>query len=141
LSKINQHSVVLTRPLLTEIIEQDDKQRYAFNADSTRIRANQGHSIKIDLGLESLSPPEYLYHGTALRFLASIQQHGLQRGKRDYVHLSPDEVTARKVGARHGEPIVLVVQSGQMHADGFTFYRAANGVWLTLYVPHEYLNS
>jgi putative RNA 2'-phosphotransferase len=81
-----------------------------------------------------------LYHGTATRFLESIQQQDLQRGKRDYVHLSPDEITAHKVGARHGEPIVLVVQAEQMHAAGFTFYCAANGVWLTLYVPREYLS-
>jgi len=80
-----------------------------------------------------------VYHGAAARFLASIRQKGLLRGKRDYVHLSPDEGTAHKVGARHGEPIVLVVKAGQMHADGFTFYCAANGVWLTQHVPNQYL--
>jgi putative RNA 2'-phosphotransferase len=138
--KATQHGVALTRPLLNEVVAQNDKQRFAFNADATRVRANQGHSIKIDLGLEPIAPPEYLYHGTATRFLESIQQQDLQRGKRDYVHLSPDEITAHKVGARHGEPIVLVVQAGQMHAAGFTFYCAANGVWLTLYVPREYLS-
>jgi putative RNA 2'-phosphotransferase len=138
--KAKQHGIALTRPVLQEVVAQNDKQRFAFNADATRIRANQGHSIKIDLGLEPFAPPKYLYHGTATRFLASIQQQGLQRGKRDYVHLSPDEITAHKVGMRHGEPIVLVVQAGQMHADGFTFYCAANGVWLTLYVPREYLS-
>ena len=140
LLKANQHGVALTRPLLNEIVEQNDKQRFAFSVDGTRLRANQGHSIKIDLGLEPIAPPARLYHGTAARFLDSIQQQGLLRGKRDFVHLSPDEATARKVGARHGEPVVLTVNAGQMQADGFTFYCAANGVWLTLYVPREYLD-
>ena len=139
LSKATEHGVGLTRPLLDEIVAQNDKQRFAFSADGTRIRANQGHSIKIDLGLEPIAPPEYLYHGTASRFLESITQQGLLRGRRDHVHLSPDEETARKVGARHGEALVLVVKAGQMQTDGFTFYCAANGVWLTLYVPREYL--
>jgi putative RNA 2'-phosphotransferase len=139
LSKANQHGMRLTRDLMQQVVAQNDKQRFAFNADGTRIRANQGHSIKIDLGLEPLAPPEQLYHGTATRFVASIRQKGLLRGRRDYVHLSPDEMTARKVGARHGEPLVLVVNAGQMHAAGFTFYRAANGVWLTDHVPVEYL--
>jgi putative RNA 2'-phosphotransferase len=138
LTKANQHGVKLTRPMLNEVVSQNDKQRFAFSADGTRLRANQGHSIKIDLGLEPIAPPEYLYHGTATRFLAAIRQHGLLRGKRDYVHLSPDEATARQVGARHGEPIVLVVKAGEMHAAGFTFFRSANGVWLTGYVPSEY---
>lgn len=141
LLKANQHGMAVTRPLLDEVVEHNDKQRFAFNVDGTRIRANQGHSIKIDLGLEPIAPPARLYHGTAARFLDSIQQQGLLRGKRDFVHLSPDEATARKVGARHGEPVVLTVDAGQMQADGFTFYRAANGVWLTLYVPREYLEA
>jgi putative RNA 2'-phosphotransferase len=109
--KANQHGVALTRPVLQDVVAQNDKQRFAFNADATRIRANQGHSIKIDLGLERIVPPEHLYHGTATRFLESIQQHGLLRGKRDYVHLSPDESTAHRVGARHGGPIVLTMDS------------------------------
>jgi putative RNA 2'-phosphotransferase len=141
LVKMQQRGTQLTRPLLNEIVAQDDKQRYAFNADGTRIRANQGHSIKIDLRLEPLTPPEYLYHGTATRFLASIQQHGLLRGKRDYVHLSSDKETARKVGARHGEAVVLVVNAGEMHAAGLRFHRSANGVWLIDHVPPAYLTT
>ena len=139
LSKANQHGVALTRPLLNKVVEQNDKQRFAFDAGGTRIRANQGHSINIDLGLEPIAPPECLYHGTATRFLESIRQQGLLRGRRDYVHLSPDEETARKVGARHGEAIVLVVKAAEMHAAGFVFYRSANGVWLSDHVPPEYL--
>jgi putative RNA 2'-phosphotransferase len=141
LSKANQHGVALTRSLLQEVVEQNDKQRFAFNAGGTRIRANQGHSIKIDLGLAPIAPPEYLYHGTASRFIESIRHKGLLRGKRDYVHLSPDEATSRKVGARHGDPIVLVVKAGEMQAVGFAFYHAANGVWLTDHVPREYLTD
>ena len=140
LRKANQHGVALTRDRLQQVVAQNDKQRFAFNADGTRIRANQGHSIKIDLGLEPIAPPRHLYHGTATRFLTSIRQKGLVRGQRDHVHLSPDEATARKVGARHGESIVLVVNAGEMHAAGFIFYRSANGVWLTDHVPVEYLN-
>ena len=139
LLKANQHGVTLTRPVLNEVVQQNDKRRFAFSADGTRIRANQGHSIKIDLGLAPLAPPEYLYHGTATRFLASIRQKGLLRGKRDYVHLSSDEETARKVGARHGEAIVLVVKGGEMHTAGFKFYCSANGVWLIDHVPVAYL--
>ncbi len=140
LRKANQHGVALTRDRLQQVVAQNDKQRFAFNADGTRIRASQGHSIQIDLGLEPIAPPQLLYHGTATRFLASIRQQGLVRGQRDHVHLSPDEATARKVGARHGEPIVLVVNAEKMHAAGFIFYRSANGVWLTDHVPVEYLN-
>ncbi len=139
LLKANQHGVTLTRDLLQQVVQQNDKQRFAFSADGTRLRANQGHSIKIDLGLEPITPPDQLYHGTATRFVESIRKQGLLHGKRDYVHLSPDEATARQVGARHGEPIVLVVTAGKMHAAGFIFYRAANGVWLTQRVPSEYL--
>ncbi len=140
LHKANQHGVALTRDRLQQVVAQNDKQRFAFNADGTRIRASQGHSIQIDLGLEPIAPPQLLYHGTATRFLTSIRQQGLLRGQRDHVHLSPDEATARKVGARHGEPIVLVVNAEKMHVAGFTFYRSANGVWLTDHVPVEYLN-
>ncbi len=139
LSKANRHGVKLTRLMLAEVVAQNDKQRFAFNADGTRVRANQGHSIQIDLGLEPIVPPEYLYHGTATRFLASIQRQGLLRGKRDHVHLSPDEATARRVGARHGDPIVLVIEAGRMYAAGFVFFRSANGVWLTDHVPSDYL--
>ena len=139
LQKANRHGVALTRSLLNDIVAQDDKQRYTFNIDGTRLRANQGHSIKVDLGLEPIAPPEHLYHGTATHFLASIQQHGLLRGKRGYVHLSLDEETARKVGARHGEAVVLVVNAGEMHAAGLRFHRSANGVWLIDHVPPAYL--
>lgn len=140
LRKANQHGVAVTRDLLHQVVMQNDKQRFAFNADGTQLRASQGHSIKIDLGLEPIEPPARLYHGTATRFIESIRQKGLLRGRRDYVHLSADEATARKVGARHGEAVILGIRAGEMHMAGVRFYRSANGVWLTDHVPVEYLD-
>ena len=106
---------------------------------SPLIRANQGHSIPVDVELEALSPPEVLYHGTGEKFTDSIERQGLLPMSRLYVHLSPDVDTAVKVGRRHGKPIVYKVMSGQMTRDGYAFYRSVNGVWLTKAVPVEYL--
>ena len=117
----------------------DAKQRYSFSPDGTRIRANQGHSIPVDLELPASRPPQTLYHGTAARFLPSIRQKGLLRGARLYVHLSSSLDTARAVGARHGLPAVLTVDAGRMAADGLPFFVSANGVWLTEHVPPQYL--
>lgn len=124
---------------LEEIVARDEKQRYSFSDDRTLIRANQGHSIPVDLELEAREPPEYLYHGTVGQFLGSIQKEGLQRRNRLYVHLSPDVETAVKVGRRRGKPVVLQVSAGQMHRDGYAFFLSANGVWLTKEVPPQYL--
>lgn len=131
--------VALTLDLLKQIVAENDKQRFSFSADGSRIRANQGHSIPVDLGLDPVIPPDRLYHGTARRFLDSIQHQGLSARGRQYVHLSADEATAINVGRRHGEPIVLVVDAARMQLDGFQFYRSANGVWLTARVPVNYL--
>ncbi len=139
LAAANRAGVPLTRGRLQQVVEQNDKQRFAFSPDGGKIRASQGHSISVDLGLESLEPPPVLYHGTATRFLDSIRQKGLLPGNRTLVHLSSDAGTATKVGQRHGKPVVLEVASGQMHADGYKFYRSANGVWLTNQVPAKYL--
>jgi putative RNA 2'-phosphotransferase len=135
----NRSGVPLDEGLLQEVVEQNDKQRFAFSDDGLRIRASQGHSIPVELGLEPLVPPEFLYHGTATRFLQSIRRQGLAPGRRNQVHLSPDERTAVRVGQRHGNPVVLTVQAGRMYANGFTFYLSANGVWLTERVPAEYI--
>ncbi len=135
----NRSGVSLDEGLLREVVEQNDKQRFAFSDDGLRIRASQGHSIPVELGLEPLVPPEFLYHGTATRFLESIKKRGLVPGNRLHVHLSPDEPTAVRVGQRHGKPVVLTVRAGHMHANGFTFYLSANGVWLTERVPAEYI--
>lgn len=111
-----------------------------MNEDRTRIRANQGHSIEVDLELKAVTPPELLYHGTVERFVSSIKENGLQAGSRQHVHLSVDRKTATSVGQRRGVPIILSVKSGSMHQDGFEFFLSANGVWLTLEVPARYLD-
>ena len=128
------------REALDELVRSNDKQRYAFNDAGTHIRANQGHSIDVDLGLEQAAPPGILYHGTAARFLPSILAEGLVRRKRHHVHLSGDLETAQAVGARRqGETALLRVLSGRMAAEGHTFFRSSNGVWLTDHVPPAHL--
>jgi putative RNA 2'-phosphotransferase len=131
--------VTLTPALLHQIVRDNDKQRFALSEDGQWIRANQGHSVAVALGLEPQQPPDLLYHGTATRFLASIRAQGLLRRSRQHVHLSATPETAMSVGQRHGRPAVLTVAAGQMHQDGLIFYRAANGVWLTEHVPACYL--
>lgn len=127
--------------MLEEIVRTDEKQRYTFNEDHTRIRANQGHSIQVDVELEEAEPPEYLFHGTGRKYVESIDQTGLIPKNRLYVHLSGDRETAMKVGKRHGEPIVYRVAARAMARDGHEFWRSANGVWLTKRVPPEYLEK
>lgn len=124
---------------LKEIVRTDGKQRYSFNEDCTLIRANQGHSVSVDVELKEAKPPEILYHGTAERFMESIRQEGLRPMSRLYVHLSKDEATALKVGARHGKPVILKVNAEKMQQDGFRFFLSENGVWLTDKVPASYL--
>lgn len=125
--------------ILEEIVATDEKQRYSFNEDHTLIRANQGHSIPVDVELEQVEPPEYLYHGTGMKYYASIMENGLISKSRLYVHLSEDVDTAISVGARHGDPVVFCVDAKVMHKHGFIFYKSKNGVWLTERVPNEYL--
>ena len=139
LRQSNLHDVPLTRELLLVVVAQDNKQRYALSAYGVLIRANQGHSLAIDLDLPPPPPPTLLYHGTAMRFLDSMRTHGLKPGKRQHVHLSLNEAAARKVGTRHGQPVVLTVLAGRMHDDGYSFYLSAHGVWLTAHVPPVYL--
>ena len=127
--------------MLEEIVATDKKQRYSFNEDRTLIRANQGHSIPVDVELERVAPPEYLWHGTGEKYVASIDEAGLIQKSRLYVHLSGDEETAMKVGKRHGEPVLYRVLSGKMQQDGYAFFRSVNGVWLTKQVPVCYLEK
>ena len=127
------------REMLEEIVSTDNKQRYSFNDDRTLIRANQGHSIPVDVELEQVTPPEVLYHGTAEKYVASIEEQGLIPKSRLYVHISADMETAKKVGQRHGKPVIYRIASDRMNRDGFVFYRSVNGVWLTKHVPAEYL--
>ncbi len=130
---------VLGRSLLEQVVADSAKQRFAISEDGNRIRANQGHSIDVELGLTPTTPPSTLYHGTAERFLDAINADGLLPGDRQHVHLSPDRATATAVGRRHGKPVVLTVDSGAMHRAGSRFYRSENGVWLTDSVPARWL--
>jgi putative RNA 2'-phosphotransferase len=139
LAATERNGFPLTRDELVECVETNDKRRFSFDETGERIRANQGHSVEVDLLLEQREPPETLYHGTVERFLPSILKHGLTRGQRHHVHLSKDVEMASQVGARRGRPIVLKVEAGRMWREGHTFLLSANGVWLTDAVPPGYL--
>ena len=129
------------REMLEEIVRTDDKQRYAFSEDRTKIRANQGHSIPVDVELERKEPPEFLYHGTGKKYAESIDAQGLIPKSRLYVHLSGDRETAETVGRRHGKPVIYLVHSGRMNRDGYAFFLSRNGVWLTKSAPAGYLET
>lgn len=129
----------LTHDQLRVIVGTNVKKRFAFNDDESQIRANQGHSVTVDLQYSQQLPPPFLYHGTATRFLDSIVAHGLTKMDRHHVHLSGDEQTAIAVGARHGKQVVLTVEAGKMATDGHAFYQSANGVWLVDHVPATYI--
>lgn len=139
IAKAKAHGRPLTPELLREIVATNDKKRFTLSADGARIRAAQGHSVEVSLDLEPLPPPDVLYHGTAVKVLDRIMAEGLKPQSRRHVHLSLDEATARKVGQRHGKPVILAVASGRMHRAGAAFYRADNGVWLTDTVAPHYL--
>lgn len=127
--------------MLEEIVRTDNKQRYAFSADKSLIRANQGHSVSVDVELKEKQPPEILWHGTGEKFEASIDKNGLVSKNRLYVHLSQDEETAAKVGERHGKPVLYNVFAKRMYDDGYKFYISENGVWLTEKVPARYIEK
>jgi putative RNA 2'-phosphotransferase len=136
----NANGKKLDRELLDEVVATNNKKRFAFNDDGTKIRASQGHSIAIDLDLPSLQPPDILYHGTATRFMKSIELQGLTRQSRQHVHLTDNLDTAKQVGARHGMPVILQIAADKMQLAGFLFYRSDNGVWLVERVPIEYID-
>lgn len=136
---INNSGRKINMEILEEIVRTDNKQRYSFNENKTLIRANQGHSVPVDVELKEQQPPKVLYHGTASRFLDSIIQDGLKPMSRLYVHLSSDMETAMKVGKRHGEPVVLKINTEGMYNDGIKFYLSENGVWLTKSVDKKYI--
>lgn len=131
----------LDRNLIAEVVAGNDKRRFAMDSKGNYIRANQGHSIPVDLGLQPVQPPETLFHGTAASAFPSIRETGLQSRRRQHVHLSPDRQTAIKVGRRHGQPMVLKVHSGEMNRAGHAFYLSQNGVWLVDQVPPEFLEE
>ncbi|WUH96701.1 RNA 2'-phosphotransferase [Spirillospora sp. NBC_00431] len=134
-----RHSFPFTRAELEHVVAANDKKRYEL--DGNRIRAVQGHSVPVELNLPPTPPPEFLYHGTVRRSVASILRDGLRPMGRHAVHLSPDRETARRVGARRGKPVILTVDAGRMAADGHEFRVSANGVWLADSVPPEYLRE
>ena len=126
---------------LEYVVENNDKKRFSFNDDKTKIRANQGHSLKnVDLELKNIQPPEFLYHGTVGKFMSAIKDSGLLKMNRQHVHLSKDRETAIKVGSRRGKAIILSIRAGEMYKNGVEFYCSKNGVWLTDHVPVEYID-
>ena len=137
INKTGKYSIDM--PMLEEIVRTDNKQRYSFNEDRSKIRANQGHSINVDVELKAAVPPEILYHGTGEKYVDSINAEGLKPKSRLYVHLSKDVETAVTVGSRHGKSIVYTVASGEMYRQGYTFYLSENGVWLTKNVPVDFM--
>ena len=124
---------------LKEVVEKNDKRRFSFDAAGEKIRANQGHSVEVDLQLEKREPPEILFHGTAERSVSMIRERGLLKMARHHVHLSADAETARKVGARHGKPVIFEIETKKMSDEGFEFFVSANGVWLVESVPPKFL--
>lgn len=141
LTRASQHGMAMTRAELEEIVATSEKKRFALSADGRRIRANQGHSVEVDLNLQPIAPPELLYHGTVAKFIPSIRAQGLLKGQRHHVHLSADRATAEIVGERRGVPIVLTVRSADMARAGHLFYRSENGVWLTDHVPPPFIQE
>lgn len=131
----------LTRELIDIVVETNDKQRFSISDDGSRIRANQGHSITIDLDLPSIEPPVVLLHGTAERFWPGIEAQGLIRKNRHHVHLTESVAVAKSVGGRYGKPLILQIDSSSMQQDGFQFYKTANNVWLVESVPPQYLTK
>ncbi|AFD05914.1 RNA 2'-phosphotransferase [Solitalea canadensis] len=139
IEKARIKNIEITIDELEVIVSQNDKQRFTFNDEHTKIRASQGHSINIELDLKTTEPPEYLYHGTVTKFINAIKSEGLKKMSRQHVHLSMDRTTAEKVGSRIGIPVILSIRSGAMHRDGFPFFISDNGVWLTDSVPNLYI--
>ncbi|RFS18899.1 RNA 2'-phosphotransferase [Chitinophaga silvatica] len=136
----NKHNYHFKFEQLEQVVSENDKQRFAWNTDKSCIRASQGHSIEVELNLEPVIPPDVLYHGTVQQFLEAIFENGIKRMNRQHIHLSATLETAKQVGSRRGEPVILVVDSKAMFKDGYRFYLSANGVWLTDSIPSGYLS-
>lgn len=138
---INKTGRFINEEILDEIVETNNKKRYQYNDDHTKIRANQGHSINVNVDLQERIPPNPLYHGTALNYLDKIKQLGITKMNRLHVHLSKDIETAKNVGKRHGQPIVLVIDTKAMVEDGYVFYFSNNGVWLCNDIDYKYIKE
>lgn len=141
IERSGKHGMVYDIAALKHVVETNNKQRFAFNDTYDRIRANQGHSVEVDLGYEAKMPPDVLYHGSATKNAGSILASGLEKRDRHHVHLSADVATAANVGQRHGKPVIFEVQALQMYHDGIPFFLSNNGVWLTDAVPPQYLKQ
>ncbi|WP_029038544.1 RNA 2'-phosphotransferase [Salinimicrobium xinjiangense] len=141
ISKVQKHGKQLDLEILREIVDSNNKKRFSFNKDATKIRANQGHSVKVDLAYEPKVPPPILYHGTAGRNVSSILNTGILKQIRHHVHLSESLPSAMEVGGRHGKPVVFEVLAGKMFEEGIDFFRSDNGVWLTDEVPVKFLKQ
>ncbi len=133
------HGTMIDRDMLEEVVATSAKRRFAFSEDGLQIRANQGHSLEVDLGYEAAIPPSLLYHGTVAQFVPLIRDQGIEKMQRHHVHLSPDRETAEAVGKRRGKPVILVVAAQEMHDAGYEFFMSANGVWLTNTVPPQFV--
>lgn len=139
LARCHEHGMAITEHALAEIVATSPKRRFALSEDGLRIRANQGHSVDVELGYEASDPPALLFHGTVAKVLPAIHKDGLLKMQRHHVHLSPERETAAQVGKRRGKPVILVVRSGAMLSAGHEFFVSANGVWLTEHVPAGYI--
>lgn len=136
---ICKNKVEIDRSTLDEVVAVDSKGRFSYSEDGTKIRANQGHSIPVDVEMEEKTPPAVLYHGTAEKYIDGIRQRGIEKRTRNFVHLSINESIAKNVGSRHGVPVVLKIDTERMSKDGYRFYLSANGIWQTEFVPYEYV--
>ncbi|MEZ5017702.1 MAG: RNA 2'-phosphotransferase [Flavipsychrobacter sp.] len=141
INKLNEADVLMNIDTLKHVVASSEKKRFAFDSTLKKIRANQGHSVNIDLDYKPSVPPNVLYHGTAEKSLEQIFESGLHKMSRHHVHLSSDTLTALKVGQRHGKPSILVINSLEMHNDGIPFLISDNGVWLTDYVAPKYIKK
>ncbi len=140
LEKLSSHGKAVSKSQLDEVVATNNKKRFSYSTCGTQIRANQGHSIQVEVELEECAPPPNLYHGTATKSVEVILAEGIAKRNRNHVHLSKDLETARTVGTRHGKPAILQVDAARMHDDGFRFFLSENKVWLTESVPPCYLN-
>ena len=141
ISRINGKGITINFDILKHVVDTNSKKRFAFNETFDKVRANQGHSVEVELGYEAKQPPTILYHGTGERSVSQIQVTGLQKMERHHVHLSADIETALKVGQRHGKPVVFEILAGQMYLAKFDFYLSDNGVWLTDHVPVSFIKQ
>lgn len=141
LVKMSNKGKNITREDLDYIVNTDNKNRYTYDEDGMKIRANQGHSLNVNLELKKEKPPKYLYHGTIKKYAEVILQEGIKKGKRQYVHLSSNLETANIVGKRRGIPVVLKIEAGMMNLNGYEFYLSKNKVWLCDYIPSKYVSA